>query len=276
MKVTTIVFSYDKKNYDAFLYSQQVTPHILGLCKFFIEPLGLTTFGYKRVYDTGEYLFISTNLRWSQYHYQHIHNHGTFFEQAMKAAHINQSHKTLWPPASQDHFLQSLNHFGMWHGINFYKKQANYLELWTFSTSQENGNISSLYLNTLPYFEEFIRHFTLKAREIIDTHDPCRLAKIEFIKEPSSVPLSGASNLSDIISQIKIPKVLVEGSQGIVALTARESDCTKLLSLGKSLKEIAHILGLSPRTVEFHINQVKRKTGCHSKSKLLQLIQSPL
>ena len=163
----------------------------------------------------------------------------------------------------------------MWHGMNFYKRQKNFLELWTFSTSCENDKIHSLYLNTLPCFEEFIRYFSLKARSLVDVYDPSKLAKIELNQNNNGLQGTELCDLATITQKIKAPEVLLEGSQGIVGLTARENDCVKLLILGKSLKEIASCLGLSPRTVEFHVNQIKKKTGCYSKSKLIQLIQAP-
>jgi DNA-binding NarL/FixJ family response regulator len=41
----------------------------------------------------------------------------------------------------------------------------------------------------------------------------------------------------------------------------REVECLSYLSLGKSAKEIAKTLELSPRSVEFYLSNLKQKSG---------------
>lgn len=262
-----------QKNKIALQYSLEMTKNISTISDFFTQPLGLTTFGYKRVYQNGQYLFLSTNQDWLQYHYQNVKNHGAFFQEAMDTAHLNHSYRVLWPSTRHDHFLDALNHFGMWHGINFYKWKGDYLELWTFSTSCDRGSISQIYLNTLSYFEDFIHYFNLKSNEIINVNDKKKLAQLEYGFSPPPLQESLLNPLSQIISQIKIDKFLINGPNGIITLTKRESECIKLLGTGKSAKEVAAVLEISPRTVECYVNQIKEKTGCYSKSKLLKIIQ---
>ncbi|MNH06427.1 Transcriptional activator protein LuxR [compost metagenome] len=45
------------------------------------------------------------------------------------------------------------------------------------------------------------------------------------------------------------------------ALTDRETECLFWASEGKTSNEIACILGITERTVNYHLNQVTRKTG---------------
>ena len=49
-------------------------------------------------------------------------------------------------------------------------------------------------------------------------------------------------------------------------LTARESECLLWTAQGKTAWEIAAILNLSERTVKFHLNNVMRKLGVHSRT----------
>ena len=44
-------------------------------------------------------------------------------------------------------------------------------------------------------------------------------------------------------------------------LTERETECLFWASEGKTSSEIACILGITERTVNYHLNQVTRKTG---------------
>lgn len=51
-------------------------------------------------------------------------------------------------------------------------------------------------------------------------------------------------------------------------LTSREREVLQLLAEGKIVKEIAAVLNVSPRTVEFHKNNIVAKTGLRSNAEL--------
>jgi DNA-binding NarL/FixJ family response regulator len=51
-------------------------------------------------------------------------------------------------------------------------------------------------------------------------------------------------------------------------LTGREREVLQLLAEGKTVKEISAILNVSPRTVEFHKNNLVAKTGLHTTAEL--------
>lgn len=53
-------------------------------------------------------------------------------------------------------------------------------------------------------------------------------------------------------------------------LTQRQSQCLYYLILGMTAKQIGKIINLSPRTVEFYINQLKEKFSCRNRSELIR------
>lgn len=54
-----------------------------------------------------------------------------------------------------------------------------------------------------------------------------------------------------------------------VRLTQREAQCLSYLSNGEPTKKIARELAISPRTVDIHINNLKRKLDCHTRIELI-------
>ena len=58
------------------------------------------------------------------------------------------------------------------------------------------------------------------------------------------------------------------------ALTGRQSECLYLVMRGYTAKDIAHRLGLSTRTVEMHIDTLKNKFYCRTKSQLINKVFS--
>ncbi|MGN5139379.1 LuxR family transcriptional regulator [Aeromonas sp. 164P] len=67
--------------------------------------------------------------------------------------------------------------------------------------------------------------------------------------------------MSNYIFEAAIRVVRLKDSDQQAALTDRETECLFWASEGKTSGEIACILGISERTVNYHLNQVTRKTG---------------
>ncbi len=62
--------------------------------------------------------------------------------------------------------------------------------------------------------------------------------------------------------------------KGKIKFTHRESQCLALLLYGKTTKEIADILCLSPRTIGFYVNNIKQKAGLNKKAILLKELKT--
>lgn len=52
-------------------------------------------------------------------------------------------------------------------------------------------------------------------------------------------------------------------------LSVRQTECLFYLSQGRTYKEIAREMNISPRTVEYYIEIIRDKTGCARKYELV-------
>ncbi len=59
-----------------------------------------------------------------------------------------------------------------------------------------------------------------------------------------------------------------------ILLTAREVDIIACLIHGRSVKKIAFLLFISPKTVEVHIRNLMLKIGCNSREKIIDFVES--
>src|SRR6185436_644833 len=65
--------------------------------------------------------------------------------------------------------------------------------------------------------------------------------------------LEGRRYVSPLIAQdVVIDAMEPDQARAIRELSSREREVLQLLAEGKSMKEVAAVLGISPRTVEFH------------------------
>lgn len=71
-------------------------------------------------------------------------------------------------------------------------------------------------------------------------------------------------------SLTKLEKIHYIGSKDCsLQLTTREHECLFYILRGKTAKCISRFLGISPRTVEAHIDNIKLKLSCKTKSELI-------
>jgi DNA-binding NarL/FixJ family response regulator len=82
--------------------------------------------------------------------------------------------------------------------------------------------------------------------------------------------MQGRTYVSPLIAKGMLAGVLNPIPQNVRALSAREREVLQLLAEGKSMKEIAGILDISPRTVEFHKYRVMQVLGVKTNAELVQ------
>jgi DNA-binding NarL/FixJ family response regulator len=84
--------------------------------------------------------------------------------------------------------------------------------------------------------------------------------------------LQGRSYVSPLIAEGMLNHALNQepGDAGLRELSAREREVLQLLAEGKSMKEVASVLDISPRTVEFHKYRVMELLGVKTNAELVQ------
>jgi len=84
--------------------------------------------------------------------------------------------------------------------------------------------------------------------------------------------LQGRSYVSPLIAKGMLNHALnpAPGDPGVRELSPREREVLQLLAEGKSMKEVAGVLDISPRTVEFHKYRVMELLGVKTNAELVQ------
>ncbi len=84
--------------------------------------------------------------------------------------------------------------------------------------------------------------------------------------------LQGRTYISPLIADGMITHALNQdpGDPGLRELSSREREVLQLLAEGKSMKEVASVLDISPRTVEFHKYRVMVLLGVKTNAELVQ------
>jgi DNA-binding NarL/FixJ family response regulator len=84
--------------------------------------------------------------------------------------------------------------------------------------------------------------------------------------------LQGRTYVSPLIAKGMLDHALhpEPGDPGLRELSTREREVLQLLAEGKSMKEVAAVLDISPRTVEFHKYRVMQLLGVKTNAELVQ------
>jgi DNA-binding NarL/FixJ family response regulator len=84
--------------------------------------------------------------------------------------------------------------------------------------------------------------------------------------------LQGRTYVSPLIAQGMLEHAINRepGDPGLRELSLREREVLQLLAEGKSMKEVAAVLDISPRTVEFHKYRVMELLGVRTNAELVQ------
>lgn len=110
----------------------------------------------------------------------------------------------------------------------------------------------------------------------------------EYVEEALRIGASGyvlkrsaVSELAEAIRQALSGKIYItplvgeantttgkEADKFAIALSSRERQVLQLVAEGRSGKEVAHILSISLKTVEFHKKSIMRKVGLHTTAEL--------
>jgi DNA-binding CsgD family transcriptional regulator len=150
--------------------------------------------------------------------------------------------------------------------IYLFEKHENYYDSFWFASKKDDPSIYNFYLNNMNVLERFKLYFKDKAEKLI----------LETFKNQLIIPKKMWCNISKkspiTIEKNIIPNLQINKVNFSPILSKKEIEVTQWLARGRTFKEIAKILQISPRTIEHHINNIKRKTGLQRKSQIIDFI----
>lgn len=249
-------------NYSALNYNLQVFNRAVEICSPLFSYSCVKSFRYFRIFENGDYINISTNQEWLNERVTKIHNNSTVFQKSACSAVDNKMSFYLWPTDCRDAVLDLFKKHNIFHGITAYKRSGSSVEAWSFGATVADSQAANFYINNLDILNKFISYFNICAKELIDVTDSSKLAhfsnpiSIEKFQQPSaeSFPTTGFSSPC--------------GKKNL--LTNRQLECLKLISNGRTAREVARIMNVSSRTVESHINTIKDKLKTTRKNSIIE------
>ncbi len=240
-----------------------------------LNKLGITSFNFVRTFDDGSQINLSNTPTWLHHFYENdFYLIGAFECHPSKYV----SGYSLWPQLSgQKIFCDARSYFNIDHGITIIERNIDHCDFYYFGTTSNNHGIINLYLNNLDLLKRFILYFRDKSSNIIKCANKSRILLPDHFtnRNGNDIHYSEETNTlrSNFLNSIPIKKLRLTGALTGETLTQKQINCLSHLIEGKTAKEVAKLLGLSYRTVEGHINKLKLRFSCQSKSELINKLR---
>ncbi len=144
-------------------------------------------------------------------------------------------------------------------------KHEKYEESFMFFISQPDYP-KNIYMNSLEIFNHFRFYFIDKAHQLIKKAENNKL--IKPYRQDRSIDIDQTINIKKLINQMEIDRYYIFDKN--TYLTKQQMVCAAYMVHSYSAKQIAKALNLSPRTVENHIEIIKRKFNIQERSELIK------
>lgn len=219
------------------------TSDMLDIAKPLYKIFDLRHFSYKKIFPGRKISYLTTTLPTFEAFLQgrFYKQYNTEVERYCSGIYLfNESSVTN---QSQEWFGLMRDNYNLDNGLIIVEKRQKYVEVYYFATTPQNTAINHFYINHPEIFKNFCLYFKDKAQGIIS------------IVEQDKIIYSDDSSARFALAK---------------AISPREYECVSCLARGKTYKEVAKVLGISPRTVEAHIINAKSKTNIFSTAQLIE------
>ncbi|MBS0290492.1 MAG: LuxR family transcriptional regulator [Proteobacteria bacterium] len=268
------------------LTQQEINTHsyVIGanklkrLCQNHFKHSPLNFFEPYKIYKNDDYCGLMSDDHWADYFLQKGYQHSGIAK--FQEVHLKGEY-TLWSFSEMftigecaKKMRQDCIDFNYGNGITFIERHSRYTQLYYFGARTEDKTSNEFFIENIALLRKFILYFEEQCRQdkyLFNAYNKkytCR-NEIEILPEH----LNKKSSTSNNEFNLPLRRVYFQALAHEFYLTESELKCLILIIQGFTLKEIAKIFNLSPRTIETHLQHAKEKAGC---SRLRELIQMTL
>ena len=164
-------------------------------------------------------------------------------------------------------------YFGLYNGVCIEKIHGDITEVLEFASPNPCSSPLEFCCN-VDLLNQFFLYFKSEAQELIKAAEKEPICFLEG--RIPKLQNSSESHYNEFCASIKPEKINIKFKSKEVSFTRREFEVLNLMVKNKSMAEVAEILKLSRRTVEFYLYNAKNKTQLFTVNKLLDAFNDSL
>jgi DNA-binding CsgD family transcriptional regulator len=253
-------------NKRALAFNESIAPQLNNLLKPVFDQFGFTHFAHTRYFDGDRYFMACADTTLAHGFFRNGLDVHMFFQKFPLPLHSKLT--VVWDLQKDNDLLGHLRQHGYYHGVTVFYRDERGIQGWNFATSAENSEINQMYVGGIDYISEAIAYIQHATKGLLESIPKDALS---VYQDSLSLDIEKTfAQPSEGLNLIKPKKYLFDINGKPVHLTPIEFGCLKSLSEGLTLKVIAHERGLSPRSVESYIENIKGKFQTGSKVHLVK------
>ncbi len=263
------MINIDNREYPALQNIHQYHSDIDQIVSELKTKIALNCFWHSRWYDDNSKVDLCNHLKGSEWYYRE-----KLFNQAISENPIKPTSSSflLADTFSEDEgHMQKLgiplkSYFDISHLLFIFEPNDDYYDMYFFAVPEKTLNANTLYLRHFDYIKAFIKDYQVKAKTIIED------SSIQKTLQTKTVTNQYLYNtVNNNLIELEPEK---QQNLRLHKLTQREIQTLYWLAEGKTIPGIAMILGLSKRTIEDYVINIKTKLSCDSLFQIGQVIGS--
>jgi DNA-binding CsgD family transcriptional regulator len=241
-----------------------------------LKGLHIHHFTYLRQFNDGREIYLCNDAQWIMDYYQL----DLFKSSPYASAPEKYTHGfDIWMKENNAPIFQHGQHyFDDYYGMTFCDKSPTYHDFFFFAFPQKYVETWRYIINNLELLKYFIHYFYEKTNGLLKICEsycikPFEAEKLQtlnsnyLIDKHEQLRKKFLSEIHDIAPVD--PKPFLSQLQIQASLTVREKECLRLLLTNQTAKNIAQTMNISVRTVETHLENIRQKWHCNSKSELI-------
>lgn len=249
-------------NKEALHYYQTASLQMQDFCKPLNTYFGIPLVVYFKAFQKdGSYILLSNDNDIVQKYCSTIDQEVLYASDCLD---IKSKYKhILWADDSNNQGSRIYIDKGYWHGFTIIHNSGEEFECFCFLSNKDNPEINEFFIKYYYILEKFTDHFKASFNDTILIKSLSYKTQYKYgcdfyLPEEKIINASDINNFTEVTG---IDKGVLNIDGKFVYLTNRERECLKLINEGLSLKGVSNRLLLSPKTIEFYVNNIKNKTG---------------
>ncbi|MCK4609395.1 MAG: helix-turn-helix transcriptional regulator [Gammaproteobacteria bacterium] len=235
---------------------------VAAICDPLFKTFGLNYFDYARVYPDSSLVALVSDRDWHYHFFEH--------EFPVTGVNVTSGIHLLENYMPEKVLTDAASCFSHHNGVTVFCKNETCLEFFDLSAVSSDRTIIDFYFNNIELLTQFLFYFKDKAAKLIaKAHKERFVIPNAMMQNNKTLP---SQSYTEFCNLIKTNKIRMNFKSKEVILSRREYECVLQLARGKTMKETARILAISPRTAEDYLARAKNKTNCLFRSQLIDML----
>ncbi len=260
-------------------YSKDIAVDVATIC----EPLkryGIVYFCYARFFSNGTAYVLVTHWDSLQHHCKKQYLLSPIVPEQLQVSKFHYFPYMLDIPQEARGIFDQVTHeyqelFGVVHPIYFIENYKDYTDIFIYASAHKGGSLDmvNFCFNNIDVLEKFKFYFRDKAQKLIKNSNKNRIIVPKHMSGFVGLKNDNKSTVDkqSLLKELEPKHYLLPGKQPI-SITKQELAVLKQLAKGETVKEAANAMGISYRTVEDYLSNLRMKLGLQKKSEITKFL----